>query len=273
MTDWNEVIEKCMKDYTPLRVGVVFRDPVAPVSFSREDMRIDRKEDVGAPETVDIPVGMIDSLRASAMEAPSLEFHSLLSRGYMAWHRFFKIDGDYFFKSDIDYLEAGLAASSRVSVELYAYLPGKSGCCTVLCLGDGSRRISTAYHLALLGRENRRINCSVDALYFLDVAKAEALKEELQEKLEKEQTFFCRFMDRLRRLKRKLFGYDIWDDDREPLVKLFGIYQQIGAIEAAIDYQKRSEPVIESILKVLEGKAGHEDYKRIYESFNPFVWD
>ena len=271
MTDWNEVIEKCMKDYTPLRVGAVFSDPVVPASG--KGLKIDRREEFGVPETLNVPVGMIDSLWTSAMGAPSLEFHSLLSRGRMAWHRFLRVDGDYFFKSDIAYLEAGLAASSRVSVELYAYLPGKSGCHAVLYLGDGTRRFSTAYHLALLGRENRSISCSVDALYFLDVVKAEAFKEELQEKLEKEQTLSCRFMDRLSRLKRKLFGYDIWDDDREPVEKLFRIYQQIRAIEAAIDYQKRSEFVIESILKVLEGKAGHEDYKRIYESFNPFCWD
>jgi len=51
------------------------------------------------------------------------------------------------------------------------------------------------------------------------------------------------------------------------------LYKKIKILERAIDYQKRAEPVIENILRVLQGKGSSEDYRKIFESFKPFIYD
>jgi len=79
-----EVLEKTMKDYSWLRVSGIFRDPVVPPT--RLDLVDERGKEFGFPIETEIPVGLVDSLYNSALKGtPSLEFHSLLSCGYMGY--------------------------------------------------------------------------------------------------------------------------------------------------------------------------------------------
>jgi len=169
-----------------------------------------------------------------------------------------------------DYLKYGLKASARVEVELYAYLPGKSGCHVALYLGDGSRRFSTSLHKLLLGIENRKFKCTVKRLLFLNLARAEEYKEKLREELDELFSVSGIAMSRIKEVKDILLQREDFEKEggKERLMD-----EAFRALEAAIDYQKRAEPVIENLLAVLQGKASWEDYHRIYDSFKPFIYD
>jgi len=264
-----------------LKTPAVFADPL-PVTVPLED-RIwnffpESPNKYG--ETMHVPIGMIDSIGASKFKGiESLGLFSLLSQGYMFSEVRKSLNAlGAKFEEEFDYLSSFQNSNTRVLKGrglvsfLYAYLPGNCGCHFELALSEGSRRFGVVYHRFLLGKElSRKIKCELQGIYFLVENKALEVRKKYEERFEKGLSLLK--LRNLKDLVLKLTSGKKHEKVYDEEWNVLNHYLASQAIRLAVEYQRKVEPVMDSILRMLVGEAREEDYKKIYRSFSPEIYD